>query len=468
MNSIPRDVFDLILDRLEPGAMFQLHNTSMLLRSRVNLYARQLALQLVNRQLVSRPDCSVQVGCSRQVELGDPWQYGLRHLDTLLVLIEVYGLPSIEYSDKAWKHTMSSDVLAYLISIELLHAGSYSIRLSIDEAVALDDLSEVIALIDLGTNVIRASLIKSTLHSVASRGKSDMLRELLTPYHAAARDDIDILAAATRSNNRQTIELLLSLLDREGIKRAIDISLTELAEVSLDALLHYRPPSASRLLKIFKELVSKRACLGKMIAVLVQHGLTLLPVKWRALLNSGIQRTDVELIRLALEHIDMNSKMWSELGSETSRLSKRDQAITLAVKAVRQSTNADLHKSSMQVLRLLLNDSGVDIDNLGTALAEQVVKLLHAEILAFAHSQQPTRVQFMNYLLSLHWRELALAASSVLDTTEPYSMTVAPYRALFISLLYPTLTLEEARAALEIEGYDDETLELSMKLIKSI
>ena len=102
--------------------------------------------------------------------------------------------------------------------------------------------------------------------------------------------------------------------------------MSELTSVSLDVLLEHSPPSASKLIKMYKEVVNRYGKIGKMIVVLVKHGLTLLDPKWRALLNSGIQKSDIDLVRVSLDNMDSNTNQ------------AINQAINLAVRTVVRSS----------------------------------------------------------------------------------------------------------------------------------
>ncbi|CAH6419600.1 Hypothetical protein POVR2_LOCUS106, partial [uncultured virus] len=242
-------------------------------------------------------------------------------------------------------------------------------------------------------------------------------------------------------------------------------------------VLHHLNPSDIQLAELYDATINSDYGLwvdvGKAVRILIKYGLTLTPTKWRALLNKAIKSGYLELVKLSLEYVDPNTKT--------------NQALTLAIDS-----------GGTAILQLVMSDPRVNIDKLDSKLLKSIyyrlvsksepmsegtervdepyyrsnlvltAKDLHHQILRFMTLKKPSRVQLLEYLISLDARELSQAAASVLESTRPYSKRIAAYRALLISLLYPSLTMKDALDSLRAEGYEESSIGLSSQLIKLI
>ncbi|CAH6419511.1 Hypothetical protein POVR2_LOCUS13 [uncultured virus] len=97
-------------------------------------------------------------------------------------------------------------------------------------------------------------------------------------------------------------------------------------------------------------------------------------------------------------------------------------------------------------------------------------KTLHSQIVRYIVLAQPTAAELLDWLIGLHDRTVATAASLVLDRDEKLglgadSAIMQPIRALLLALLYPTVTLQEHIALLQADGYTKTAIVQSAALI---
>ena len=86
-------------------------------------------------------------------------------------------------------------------------------------------------------------------------------------------------------------------------------------------------------------------------------------------------------------------------------------------------------------------------------------------ILRYLLFKKRDKESMLDWLIEAKLPGVALAAATALDSSQVWSEEIAPLRALFISLLYPRLTLWDMIELLQTEGYSGACLEKSITLL---
>ncbi|CAH6421550.1 Hypothetical protein POVR2_LOCUS388 [uncultured virus] len=110
-------------------------------------------------------------------------------------------------------------------------------------------------------------------------------------------------------------------------------------------------------------------------------------------------------------------------------------------------------QSALIILKHLPTKDNAMIDQAKPVILDK--KSTISRILRQIVFKRPTAIELLDWMIAQHDPDIATAAASVLDSKLVYSRTVAPIRALLLSLLYPTLSLEQAIASLFNEDYID-------------
>jgi hypothetical protein len=401
----------------------------------------------------------------------------MNDLDSLLVLLEVYGPLRAELDKKQiWTAVSNVEVLRYLLDNGIL---TYNLD-GVTEALlngAGGDVETFRALLDMtGDDLYHGTLVQSLIQS-SLKGYLANVELLLSRDVYTNKELFDSLIAAIKSSKIDVARLLLATYrktrelsnlnrtkliweaaEEDNVEMMKLLGATSEYEWEEDDVLslaieHSKPHAVKHILsvagdKIFK---TKKRWMG-----------------W--LLVKAASQSDVATFSALLsdKNIDpmYSDPMYSRQESDDN-LSKLIKATKSAPDSAEKllvlirSPKLRTEKLTAEQVKQLYMGNDADL------LARMQNSDLIAQILRFIVLKQPTDRELLDWMISLKDKDIMLAARLVLGSESglDVSSTVNIVRGLLLSLLYPTMTLDEVIDLLYDDGYSRGEIDETAMLI---
>jgi hypothetical protein len=106
----------------------------------------------------------------------------------------------------------------------------------------------------------------------------------------------------------------------------------------------------------------------------------------------------------------------------------------------------------------------------GVLAREQLGRVLERDgmysmILRVILIKQPSGSQLLDWMVGMRDKKLSLAAESVISDSECSDLELLPIRALILSILYPTLSVQDLVTDLRTEGANPDTIARAARLV---
>ncbi|CAH6421231.1 Hypothetical protein POVR2_LOCUS315 [uncultured virus] len=468
-----KDVLSLILPKLDNDALERLalysgyRNVILDLLSTPNHWYERAKYLSGNKSLKFRQNAHWPA-VVRRLEDGD--EDALLYIDTLdqfLVAVDLFGGPEDEESIlDAARYVSDLDLFKYLLK-EIDWSKSYWDML--EQHMAHKDIVDYILTIKPTTDP------DENLNDLLVEAVTNKRIEVLDYLQSYSSEDFarnDILEAAIQTGDVDIFNRIVnSGWDEEEV---VDL----LSQSGNYKIFKYwvdtHPITADQVTDILVRVMSKDTEDSKQIVSYLE---SLVDIDWDRLAYDSVTETDSTDLRMyrrnALKSILLRTSPEldvSELLQRAVSFKSRDHAV---INTLVLDDRMRVEKMPQGLPSLVFATVSIGmISNLyeyelGTGLGRRQRSLvardlegndLYAIVLRQLVFKSVTRTSLLSWLIDLRSRDAALAAEAVLDRSIPYSPSIAPIRALLISMLYPRMGLREAITALSREGYREEVL----------
>ena len=437
-------------------------------------------------------------------------KYAVTSLDSLEVFLEVYG-QQLESLDT--RHVASLELFAALLD---LGCSAHVLQRAIQGRIRANDVELALDMLSLAEKkgpAIEPSISPHVNVRVLNRpyrpqaATDAILYGNIAALKAISASHPDLLRAgeqvelAVLSNDGKMMRYILSITTSRDVDtmRLEGLNIRSGLDQSLDALLEKYPSHPQTLKNEYDNSSSRYSRISApILRVLLKHGMTLTQPEWKSYLMQAIDARGEDGILLALEHTNPDTPKNQALlrAVQTGAIPTRVLLADARVDPNKNLLQLVLKSSPLDDIELLLTKhSKVNIDKLSTEVLEALCWRLDEQLdcehfvnpsdkywmlARYILLKQATRLQIVQYMIRLKSRDVSAAAASVLDSALPYSNTAAPFRALLIYLLYPTMSIEESESRSEgtervdepcekylvDEGYTRELIDKSNLLIR--
>ncbi|CAH6421290.1 Hypothetical protein POVR2_LOCUS335 [uncultured virus] len=455
--------------------------------------------------------------------------YEIDSPSTILVLEEVLGMPDCKNrQEEQWEEILSVDVLEYLIEKEYIEVNVQMILTMLDRAAirGLQDMAEhLLDLLDEQQGYDELPFIEQeeindevegSMWLAAESGHVSIVK-LLRDY-IPVTDDEQLLEACIIGEDSETIEYALKW---SSVDQAVQVAIRMGSEKSLSLLLERGKfglkPTEMASLAICNDSLEVLEVLLKWYPDLEEK------VDWNSVLEQAIRESNnLETVQYILEHgvdIKIDSALLTKAASEDSdifevlmsdtrarptdiysilnhavskdrtaliildcprvrieRLTSRE--VRMLVPAV-WSRSRDKIDGYYLAARLVSGSGLVKDDN--QRLDDQIErKDIYSLVLRFILFRSPTASELVDWMIELgdrsialrdeidlipqSWQQLATAAESVMGHRQVEDHLL-PLRALMLSMLHPTLSVQELICDLRLEGARSDSLLRSIRLV---
>lgn len=358
------------------------------------------------------------------------WRFGFSHLDSLLVILDVHGLP--ETTHGWWLQVQSPQVLEYLLDSNLLERDDELAWQGLLLRMRDGNIPMFEALLGrIGRGVLMQRL-SSVLDEVIDSHMYEVMKLLLSEFGIEHEYKLEL---AHRAIIRHDVEMVTILgVDEADADERDDLIRAAVEEGHL--------PMVQYLLSQVPDLTSW----------VISQSQT--PMKWHKMVLFEALLTDERigphLIMLWPQPREMLTRIVTHPRLRIERLGKGD--IYKLYTPNNASRGFDL--------------AGQLTGSARTAIA--VVQRLdgwYDRIIVYIMMKEPNAVDLMDWLISLDWETARQAAESILLRKMPVGVEVRAIRALLLSMLYPLMTFEDVMTRLKQDGYGATERSAAMQLV---
>lgn len=533
-----RDILLLIIVRCDDSTLEELYLSALqtlihdLLSSQLFWYLRSQFLS--GKQLQPRPDVDwhtifYSIIASSPSAIRDtmrcrfgsnnsylPHIAGLRHLDSLYVLIEIYGEPRWEEWDLAyvWTNIRSKAVLDHLVSLGLLSSvDEVTLRTALECYVTAgcDEMVEV-------TLDLMPDPDISDMHQKAVN--EDRLSTFILLCGRHQPSDRDYTSLLRRAAEHGSVDVLRHLLEvhtyeKATIQNAMSFAIDGGSAETLTILLRGVELSDTERCDLIEEAIGRQSS-GPLSLLVIGHEDLVLHAIWRGGLENAIYEGEDEMVNYILGKIDLSSADSDLLAFAASNCQRGSyfgqllddgrldpmRDVDDLVEAIKDGVYREMNYG------LLLRDERVNLDRMSRESVETVYDTLldtyrdelgvEARVNGFrcgldlvdeAMDNEELRAMvtgggdvysrmlrqivllgpgaegLVDWMITSGNRELETAAISTLVGVRHRDWEVMTLRALMMCMLYPSRDMSEMEAWMREEKYDGKALMMSSGLL---
>jgi hypothetical protein len=416
---------------------------------------------------------------TREKWLREKYKKALGNLDALMILESMYGKIKITKDNYIDLLSLTSDVRVFDYLVSQAGTLTYDIwtvlaaQLSRDNREIVNRLLLLVPASKGQQYEILEPLIEATEHD-----NVDAFEILLEKYKPDDDRAEDRLESAIRHNSMGVYQYMLerypSLNDPDKL---LDMTI-EVNNVNLfKSLFESMNVSKTRREQLLNEAVTENA------SDIVMYLSALLDVDWMNVATLATRSSSPDVLKYALTQIASDVDIYPLLE---------------AIDAPHRRDTTSWYLDFRNTIYVLFNDDRIRTEELSPTMIQRLYNKLDSygvsplyryreatgsflsasdiigtdtyslllRELVLAH---PSKRKLIDWMLRVNSKDIRMAVASVLDKNIAYSDSIAPIRALMISLLYPTLSnLDEQLEYLKEEGYSKQALIKSAGLLSLI
>lgn len=519
MNS---DILLLLVVRMDNETLSKLSRTTLWrsISPLINNHYWYLrSIFLTGYELTSRPDVDWKtiyyaLASASEDKRGFSWNrigkrrgaiQELAYLPSLLVMIELHGAPkwNEDTQETVWRSIPSVDVLHYLLEKEYItippeHIIAESIRQCVNRGNVdmIEELLDLLRTVNEGrmSTGLRDSL-QDSMEAAIERGNLEIVK-ILNRREGLGRDH---LYAAAREGTGEVLRYLLETFNysSDELTENIETTLETGNAGTLEVLLEYGADKRE-LVRSWDKILEKE--LTHIARLMIDEEIVRVDVEeWEEILEQAVEEDRDEMVTLALKYLPVPTLKRDE--SLIGRLRAGDRALAndVVFEKIRSSPALSvLHnvESNIELAKQLMKNSDVSKWNRDTVrIFSWALKLVKGDkvrgfenglievigiYLMYSHPESLSIIEEQSIYSKLlrvllfeqvktkkeisHWMELQAntkiqqAAYSIVYNVLPRDREVIPLRALMLSMLYPTMHLDEALLELKREGVVEKKL----------